>query len=112
MLIALTAQVSVLVKNTGFYNTIIIHFQDFGSAPYFVIRFSTVHSTFKYADHKNVFFLNISPPTSAKVKKTWIYTSTPPYIRFEVFMAVTMKNGVFGDVTPCGSCKNQRFGGT
>jgi hypothetical protein len=25
------------------------------------------------------------------------------YVRFEVFMAVTMKNGVFWDVTPCGS---------
>jgi hypothetical protein len=23
----------------------------------------------------------------------------------------TMKNGVFWDVTPCGSCKNRRFGG-
>jgi hypothetical protein len=34
------------------------------------------------------------------------------YVRFEVFTAVTMKNGVFLDVTPCGSCKNQRFGGT
>jgi hypothetical protein len=34
------------------------------------------------------------------------------YIRFEVFMAVTMKNSVFWDVIPCGSCKNQRFGGT
>jgi hypothetical protein len=33
-------------------------------------------------------------------------------VRFEVFMAVTMKNGVFWDVMPCGSCKNQRFGGT
>jgi hypothetical protein len=33
-------------------------------------------------------------------------------IRFEVFTAVTMKNGVFWDVTPCGSCKNRRFGGT
>jgi hypothetical protein len=28
------------------------------------------------------------------------------FVRFEVFTAVTMKNGVFGDVTPCGSCKN------
>jgi hypothetical protein len=27
-------------------------------------------------------------------------------------MAVTMKNTVFWDVTPCGSCKNRRFGGT
>jgi hypothetical protein len=24
----------------------------------------------------------------------------------------SMKNGVFWDVTPCGSCKNRRFGGT
>jgi hypothetical protein len=31
---------------------------------------------------------------------------------FEVFTAVTMKNGIFWDVTPCGSCKNRRFGGT
>jgi hypothetical protein len=30
----------------------------------------------------------------------------------EVFMTVTMKNVVFWDVTPCGSCKNRRFGGT
>jgi hypothetical protein len=34
------------------------------------------------------------------------------FVRFEVFLAVTMKNGVFWDVTPCGSCKNRRFGGT
>jgi hypothetical protein len=25
-------------------------------------------------------------------------------------MAVTMKNGVFWDVTPCGPCKKRRFG--
>jgi hypothetical protein len=31
-------------------------------------------------------------------------------VRFEVFTAVTMKNGVFWDVTLCGSCKNRRFG--
>jgi hypothetical protein len=34
------------------------------------------------------------------------------YIRFEVFTAVTMKNAVFWDETPCDSCKNGRFGGT
>jgi hypothetical protein len=34
------------------------------------------------------------------------------HVRFEVFTAVTMKNGVFWDVTPCGSCKNRRLGGT
>jgi hypothetical protein len=32
-------------------------------------------------------------------------------VRFEVFTAVTMKNGVFWVATPCGSCKNRRFGG-
>jgi hypothetical protein len=32
------------------------------------------------------------------------------FLRFEVSTAVTMKNGVFWDVTPCGSCKNRRFG--
>jgi hypothetical protein len=32
-----------------------------------------------------------------------------------MYSTVTMqyvKNGVFWDVTPCGSCKNQSFGGT
>jgi hypothetical protein len=33
------------------------------------------------------------------------------YVRFEVFTAVNMKNGVFWDVTPYGSCKNRCFGG-
>jgi hypothetical protein len=33
-------------------------------------------------------------------------------VRFEVVTALTMKNDVFWDVTPCGSCKNRRFGGT
>jgi hypothetical protein len=33
-------------------------------------------------------------------------------VRLEVFTEVTMKNGIFRDVTPCGSCKNRRFGGT
>jgi hypothetical protein len=33
-------------------------------------------------------------------------------VRFEVFQAVTRKNGFFCDVTPCGSCKNRHFGGT
>jgi hypothetical protein len=34
------------------------------------------------------------------------------YLRIEVFTAVTMKNGVFWDATPSGSCKNRRFEGT
>jgi hypothetical protein len=34
------------------------------------------------------------------------------YVRVEVFTAVSMKNSVFWDVTPCESCKNRNFGGT
>jgi hypothetical protein len=33
------------------------------------------------------------------------------FVRLEVFTAMAMKNGVFRDVIPCGSCKNQHFGG-
>jgi hypothetical protein len=33
-------------------------------------------------------------------------------LTFEVFKVLIMKNAVFLDVTPCGSCKNRRFGGT
>jgi hypothetical protein len=32
-------------------------------------------------------------------------------VGFDVFTAVTMKNTVFWDVTPCRSCKNRRIGG-
>jgi hypothetical protein len=31
-------------------------------------------------------------------------------VRFEVLTAVTVKNAVLWDVTPCGSGKNRRFG--
>jgi hypothetical protein len=31
-------------------------------------------------------------------------------VRSQVFTAVTMKNDVFWDVRPCGSCKNRSFG--
>jgi hypothetical protein len=30
-------------------------------------------------------------------------------VRYEVFRAVTLKNAVFWDVTPCDSCWNRRF---
>jgi hypothetical protein len=45
-----------------------------------------------------------------------MFPTFPPttivHVSCEVFIAVPMKNGVFWDVTPCGSCKNRRFGGT
>jgi hypothetical protein len=34
------------------------------------------------------------------------------HVRFEIFTVVTMKNSDIWDVTPCGSCKNRRFGGS
>jgi hypothetical protein len=34
------------------------------------------------------------------------------YVRCEAFTAVTMKNAVFLDTVPCGSCKNRHIGGT
>jgi hypothetical protein len=43
---------------------------------------------------------------------TGLLTYLPTYLRFEVFTAVTMKNAIFLDATPCGSCKNRRSGGT
>jgi hypothetical protein len=30
----------------------------------------------------------------------------------ELGTTLAVKNGIFWDVTPCGSCKNKRFGGT
>jgi hypothetical protein len=39
-------------------------------------------------------------------------SATYEYVRFEIFTAVTMKNAVYWDVTPCGSCRDRCFGGT
>jgi hypothetical protein len=45
--------------------------------------------------------------------KTWLRVKEiNGYVRFEVFTSVTMKKGVFWDVTQCGPCKNRRIGGT
>jgi hypothetical protein len=42
----------------------------------------------------------------------FIYLFIYLFVRFEVFTEVTIKNGIFWNVTPCASCKNRRFGGT
>jgi hypothetical protein len=41
-----------------------------------------------------------------------VYENHSDCVIFGVFMRVTMKNAIFWDVTPCGSCKNRRSGGT
>jgi hypothetical protein len=55
-------------------------------------------------------FDNVAPHKVTDVLQENMTVTT--HVRFEVFTAVTMKNGVFWDVTPCGSCNNRRFGGT
>jgi hypothetical protein len=44
--------------------------------------------------------------------RTMITRALTLWVRFEVFTAETMKHAAFCKVTPCGSCKNRRFGGT
>jgi hypothetical protein len=36
-----------------------------------------------------------------------LYLNSSTLVRLEVFTVVTMKNGVFRDVTPCGSCEKR-----
>jgi hypothetical protein len=45
-----------------------------------------------------------------RIEKSRVYTALNYafLVRFEVFTAVTMKNGVFWVVTPCGSCATRR----
>jgi hypothetical protein len=62
---------------------------------------------------KNVVFCDIK--TQFVLRRRHITTPLQSlagcYVRFEVFTAVTVKNVVFLDLTPCGSFKNRRFGG-
>jgi hypothetical protein len=89
----------------------------------YTVRSSSLREiSFPYSSflfHQNVLLSIHTPPNSVwscRKESSWDYTSMKwpscLFVRFEVFMAVTMKNGVFWDVTPCGSCKNRRFEGT
>jgi hypothetical protein len=46
------------------------------------------------------------------INQMGLYAKPIKSVKFGVFTAVIMNNGVFWDVTPCGCCKNRRFGGT
>jgi predicted transcriptional regulator len=64
---------------------------------------------------RNIFFVEFCRPSTLQCSQYHISTHVSNimvFVRFEVFTAVTMKNGVFWDVTPCGSCKSRRFRGT
>jgi hypothetical protein len=56
---------------------------------------------------KNVVFWEIKPQFVLHRRHITSPLQSPVsycYVRFEVFAAVVMKNDVFWDVTPCGSC--------
>jgi hypothetical protein len=59
---------------------------------------------------KSSFILN--GPSLNQAGALYRTENTTDNVEFQIFMVVTMKNGVFWDVAPCGSCKNRRFGGT
>jgi hypothetical protein len=64
---------------------------------------------------KNVVFWDIKThfvPHRRHIKSPLQSPASSCYVRFEVFTAVTMKNAVFWDITPCDSCKNRGFRGT
>jgi hypothetical protein len=58
---------------------------------------------------KNSVFWDVTSCASCKnLESPYVAMSSLPieesYVRFEVFTAVTMKNAVFRNVTPCGCC--------
>jgi hypothetical protein len=65
-----------------------------------------------FRENQLTLWRDMPPPSSGSKVNKARQQQTVPIVRFEVFTAVTMKKGVFWDVTPCGSCKNRSFGGT
>jgi hypothetical protein len=57
-------------------------------------------------------FRRESRPYGDELRMETEHTHMFSFVRLEVFTALTVKNGIFLDVTPCGSCRNRRFGGT
>jgi hypothetical protein len=53
-------------------------------------------------------YFELFAPFALHCIHTYIHTD----MRFEVSAALPMRNAIFWDVTPCGSCKNRHFGGT
>jgi hypothetical protein len=53
---------------------------------------------------KSHYFLIEKYKDSRLVDITLVRKKVLQFVRFEVFTAMTMKNGVFWDVTPCVSC--------
>jgi hypothetical protein len=85
----------------------------FGVTDQLLVRISAFVRYFKkceYNEKIHQLFLNFKEEEVSVKKETFYNISIN--VRFEVFTAVTMKNGVFWDITLCGSCKSRRFGET
>jgi hypothetical protein len=59
---------------------------------------------------QETYYISATDSSLFMLSKIWGFTAVNT--RAEVFRAVTMKNIVFWDVTPCGSCNNQLIVGT
>jgi hypothetical protein len=62
--------------------------------------------------HTLLFFWLSSKLRARPSRLSTISLNLVPVVRVQVFTAVNMKNAVFWDMTPCGSCKIRSFGGT
>jgi hypothetical protein len=66
-----------------------------------VTRIDELGTTLAVTSNRSTFFRNVG-----SYKKTFVF------LRFEAFAVVTMKNSIFWDVTPCGSCRIRNLRGT
>jgi hypothetical protein len=75
------------------------------------LKLNGTHQLLAYADDMNLLGGNID--TINKSTETLIGASKEVGLKVNIEKTkYMMKNGVFWGVTPCGSCKNRRFGGT
>jgi hypothetical protein len=71
------------------------------------------YEVFTVVTMKNALFWNIRSqfvPHRRHITSPLQSPASSCYVRYAVFTAVTMKSVVLWDITPCVSCKNQRFG--
>jgi hypothetical protein len=64
---------------------------------------------YKMTDNKLAFNSTVAIVPAVPQPRSFARRESYVCVRFKVFTAVTMKNGVFWDVTLCGSCTNRRF---
>jgi hypothetical protein len=78
---------------------------------YLTLDISRLHLRAPYYQHSEITLHNVHRIKAELFCKAEDKFRNELLLRFEVFMAVTMKNAVFWGTTPCGSCKNRHFGG-